>query len=1494
MAPHEDNEKDAERALEDTTEKQEPDLTSRDEPQQYLEVPHDPHKVGRRKYDNEEDGVLEKVVSAATDVSEASTAYPVQKPQVEYEKKPWYRRLNPLRRGQPPPVPEERIVSREYNASFLSIVLFHWITPIMTVGYKRTLELNDIWLVNPDRSSETLVTKLTASFKRRAARGERNPLLWAMYDTHRTEFLLGGTCALFSALLQVFSPFTTRYLIQFANEAWAAQNFGSPSPHIGHGIGLAIGITFMQICQSTATNQFIYRGMMTGGEARAVLINAIFEKSLKISNRAKAGGRALENEDSENGILGPEALSQKSVQRPALQRMISQRLHPKTGPKTTPNKGSGISGDGTGWNNGKIVNLMSVDTYRVDQASGMFHLLWTSPIQIAVVLVVLCVNLGYSALSGYALLVICVPALTKTIKILFRRRKKINKVTDQRVSLTQEILGSVRFVKFFGWETSFLERLKELRKREIKMIQVLLAIRNGINALAMAMPVFASMLSFITYALTDHHLDPARVFSSLALFNSLRLPLNLLPLVIGQVTDASASMGRIQDFLLEEEQKDEFHWDDTMDTAVEVDNASFTWERTATVDKEKVATFQTRQDLKDAKVAKKQTKKDDKEKRKSLKKGEVLPSSDASSEITQTEPFKINDLELSIGKHELIAVIGTVGSGKSSLLAALAGDMRKTSGKVHMAGTRAFCPQYAWIQNATLKENIQFGKPYRSKWYNSVIDACALRPDLEILPAGDQTEIGERGITLSGGQKQRLNIARAIYFDADIVLMDDPLSAVDAHVGRHIMDKAICGLMKDKCRILATHQLHVLNRCDRIIWMEDGHIQAIDTYENLMTSSVDFQKLMATTAQEDDAATKAENPEEQEEQPEKKVSKKKKKAVALMQQEERATKSVSWSVWGAYVKSSGWWGMWPLIAISLVLSQGSNIVTSLWLSWWVSNHFGYSTGAYIGIYAALGVMQATLMFVFATILSTAGTNASKKLLQNALTRVLRAPMSFFDTTPLGRITNRFSKDVDSMDNNLTDAMRMYFLTLGMIISVFALIIAYFHFFAVALGPLFILFLFAASYYRSSAREIKRHEAVLRSSVFARFSESISGVASIRAYGLQGYFTQRVREAIDDMNSAYYLTFANQRWLAVRLDFIGNLLVLTVAILVVTDRFSVNPSIAGLVLSYILAIVQMIQFTVRQLAEVENNMNATERLHYYGSQLDQEAPLKLREVPESWPQAGRIVFDNVEMRYRKELPLVLRGLSMDIRGGERIGIVGRTGAGKSSIMSALFRLNELSEGHIMVDDIDIASVGLFDLRSRLAIIPQDPTLFKGTIRSNLDPFNEHSDMELWSALRRADLVGDEHPPTPTKVAHTETAFASTSVVNAPATEKRIHLDSPVEDEGLNFSLGQRQLMALARALVRNSRIIVCDEATSSVDFETDERIQKTMREGFKGKTLLCIAHRLKTIINYDRICVMDKGQIAELDTPINLFEKGGIFRGMCDKSHITREDFFRDL
>ncbi|CAM1508323.1 Fc.00g051710.m01.CDS01 [Cosmosporella sp. VM-42] len=1395
----------------------------------------DDEKLENTKDSDDEDGpkgpdlhVTRTEASAATTVTRVTTAPPPQK-------KPWYKNMNPLRWGAPPPAPGERHISREYQAGFLSLLTFHWMAPLMTTGYKRSLELNDIWSVNPDRAADPMTQRVTASFKKRIERGDKYPLLWAIYESFKFEFLLGGACSLFSTILQVVTPFTLRYLIQFATDAWIAHKTGGPSPHIGRGIGLAFGITLMQVGQSLGTNHFIYRGMMLGGESRAVLIGLIYEKSMVISGRAKAGGH--------KETLPPDA---ETEDEKGAGKEKKKEKKGKKGKKGQPEH------DGTGWGNGRIVNLMSVDTYRIDQASALFHLTWTSPVACIITLVLLLVNLTYSALAGFALLVIGIPLLTKAIRLLFVRRRSINKITDQRVSLTQEILQSVRFVKYFGWEKAFLGRLGEYRAKEIHAIQVLLAIRNAINAVSMSLPIFASMLSFITYSLSNHDLAPAEVFSSLALFNGLRVPLNLLPLVLGQVIDAWSSLNRIQEFLLEEEMLEDMTVDTEGPDAINLKDTSFTWERTTTQEAE--------------------TKPGDKTKKAKKEQKPTPPRPGSSGEDTastlveEREPFKLQDINISIKRNELIAVIGSVGSGKSSLLSALAGDMRKTAGEVVFGASRAFCPQYAWIQNTTLRNNITFGKDLNKKWYQKVIKACALQADIDMLPSGDQTEIGERGITISGGQKQRLNIARAIYFDADIVLMDDPLSAVDAHVGRHIFDHAILGLMKDKCRILATHQLWVLSRCDRIVWMEGGKIQAVDTFDNLMREHTGFQTLLATTAVEKTEETPVDKPEGDV------VQMKKKKGAALMQQEERAVSSVSWSVYGAYVRASGSILNAPFIIFLLLLSQGANIMTSLWLSYWTSDKYGLSTGTYIGIYAGLGAVQALLMFAFSVMLSILGTNSSKVMLRRAVTRVLRAPMSFFDTTPLGRITNRFSRDVDVMDNNLTDAIRMFFFTMAMVTAVFILVISFFYWFAIALVPLYTLFILAASYYRSSAREVKRYESVLRSNVFAKFGEGLSGVASIRAYGLQDHFVKDLRKSVDDMNGAYYLTFANQRWLSIRLDFIGSLLVFTVAILVVASRFSINPSISGLVLSYILSIIGLMQFSIRQLAEVENAMNAVERLHYYGTEIEEEAPLHTVEVRKSWPEKGEIIFENVEMRYRENLPLVLQGLTMHVKGGERIGIVGRTGAGKSSIMSTLFRLVEISGGCITIDGLNISTIGLHDLRSRLAIIPQDPTLFRGTVRSNLDPFGEHDDLALWSSLRQADLVP------------ADATFEDTKKDNT-----RIHLDTVVEEDGLNFSLGQRQLMALARALVRGSQIIVCDEATSSVDMETDDKIQNTIATGFRGKTLLCIAHRLRTIIGYDRICVMDAGRIAELDTPLELWKKGGIFRSMCDRSGIRVED-----
>lgn len=562
--------------------------------------------------------------------------------------------------------------------------------------------------MNPDRAVEPLTQKVQESFHRRVKNGETNPLFWALHETFKFEFWLGGLCALITAILQVLAPFTLRFLIQFATDAYIANVRGGPPPPIKNGIGLAIGVTAMQIFQAFGVSHFIYRGMMIGGQSRGVLIGFIYEKAMVISGRAKAGGVKPsimpESDDADEVEKGKEtATDEKSA---------GKKKNKAKAKKGKPQQ------DGLGWANGRIVNLMSVDTYRIDQASALFHMMWTSPIVCLITLVLLLVNLTYSALAGFALLVVGVPALTKAIQSLFRRRKAINKITDQRVSLTQEILQSVRFVKYFGWEKAFIARLGEVRAKEIYSIQVLLAIRNAINAVSMSLPIFASMLSFIVYSLSNHDLAPAEVFSSLALFNGLRIPLNLLPLVLGQVTDAWSSMKRIEEFLMQEEQEEEVIYRPKGSNAVEMIDAAFTWERTTTQDPDKGTMAGAGKEKKGAKDSTKEGTSTPKP-----AKSQNSEEDSASTLVEEREPFKLQGLNFQINRNELVAVIGTVGSGKSSLLAALAGDMRKTHGDVVYGASRAFCPQYAWIQNTTLQNNITFGKDMDRDWYREVVRA---------------------------------------------------------------------------------------------------------------------------------------------------------------------------------------------------------------------------------------------------------------------------------------------------------------------------------------------------------------------------------------------------------------------------------------------------------------------------------------------------------------------------------------------------------------------------------------------------------------------------------------------------------------------------------------------------------------------------------------------------------------------------------------------------
>ncbi|OCL06061.1 P-loop containing nucleoside triphosphate hydrolase protein [Glonium stellatum] len=1333
-------------------------------------------------------------------------------------------RFNWLGRHSKPSIPENRQPIPEYHAGFFSLLTFSWMSPILATGYRRQLEVNDIWLINPNRRSRDLAAKLKASFQENHRNSAKRPLARALFQTFKTDMMIGGLAAFISSMIQVLVPFVVKYIITYAVQDYEARLLGIPGPAIGKGVGLVLSITIMQIFGSMGYNHFFYRGMLVGGQVRSALISMIFDKAMTISGRAKAGGEA--------------------------------------------------------WGNGRIVNLMSVDTSRIDQASGWFHMIWAAPLSLVVTIVLLLINLSYSALVGLALFFTATPLVAYIVRAMLKRREKINRDTDERITIMQEALQAIRFVKYYAWEDDFLKRLGAVRRREIRGIRYLLGHRNMGIAIGSTIPIFSSMLTFITSSLTNHALEPASTFSSLALFNQLRLPLIMFPMVIGLVSDALQSLTRIEQFFLAE---------DSMEMGVEcmdglalnLLDASFTWEKSTPpnpnerLNKGNSPSAKPRGEKTKEKEINLSSKTAAQEKTKGINIDVGKTPAASKDELeTQRPPFILNNINLQVYPSELIAVVGSVGSGKTSLLSAIAGDMRRISGTLQARGKRAFCAQVAWIQNATIRDNITFGHEFVEEEYDRVVEACSLDYDLQILPHGSFTEIGERGINLSGGQKQRVSLARAVYSGADVFLLDDPLGAVDAHVGAHIMEHAICGLLKDKCRILVTHQLHVLPRCDRIIIMDKGRVIACDSFENLMASNATFQRMMTsvTTQEREDEVLETEEVSTQQ-----KSSQKAQEALVLV--EDHQINGISKAVYLDYWKSTGSLLIPPFVLLILLVAQGGNIMTNLWLAWWSDNKFGLSTGVYIGVYSALGVSQGLLLLLAALGFTIFGTEASKNMLHRAVQRILRAPISFFDTTPLGRIMNRFSKDIDVMDNNLTESMRSACTTVSMLISIIILTIAYYYYFAIALVPLCIFYFACAVYYRSSALEIKRHESVFRSAVFAHFNEAIVGTATIRAYGMQTAFSTRLTDAIDDMDAAYYLTFANQRWLGVRLDVIGVVFLVVTGLLVVTNRFAVAPSISGLVLSYLVSITQTLLLAVRQVADAQNNMNAVERVHYYSTSIVEEAPAETMglDLPASWPERGHISFRDVRMRYREGLPMVLHGLSIEVQAGERLGIVGRTGAGKSSVMVALFRMVELAGGSIVIDGIDINSVGLKDLRGRLSIIPQDPALFRGTVRTNLDPFGRHSDLDLWTALRRAHLVDDG-----------EVAKA-VDQEGEESRHSRITLETVVEADGANFSLGQRQLMGLARALVRDSRIIVFDEATSSIDFESDLRVQETIAEGFKGRTVLCIAHRLKTIMGYDRVCVIDNGRVAELGTPLELYDGGGKFRAMCEQSQITREE-----
>ncbi|GAA5927818.1 uncharacterized protein JCM15063_006002 [Sporobolomyces koalae] len=1383
------------------------------------------------------------------------------------------------------------------SANWFSQLTFHWMQPMLNTGYQRTLVPTDLWKLNENFEAGHLSDLLLSNFEKRRAKveawnkaledgsfkpGPVRKIWWkvrktdgkrkvglalALSDTFFYRFWLAGVLKIISDGLNVTSPLVTRALITYGTGVYLAHRNvpGYTAQPIGVGIGLAFGLWGMQIVASFCLHHFFANSAGVGVLCRSALIASIYKKATTLSGKAK-----------------------------------------------------------TTISNGRLTNHIGTDVSRIDFCAGFFHMSWTAPIQIIVILIILLIQIGPSCLVGIGFLFIMIPPQSIAMKKMFGFRRKAMVWTDKRARLIQELLGGMKVIKFFAWEIPYLKKLQGYRAKEMKQVRNLLISRAATTGVAMSLPTLATVLAFVTYAGTGHQQDAANIFTSFTLFQLLRMPLMMLPMSLSTITDAHNALGRLTEVFLAEERENTFKIDPTAKEAVRVVDADFKWESPPPDEggpktkKQQKALAATKKG--EAKKAKKEAKAAKKAAKLELKLDENAPidaqtaeqSGDATGEISgpntaaataspiekeEKELMQLRGINLKIPKGQLCAVVGAVGSGKSSLLQALVGEMKRTKGEIAFGGSIAYAAQQAWMQSCSLRDNILFGRAYDEAKYKRVIQDACLEADIEMLPYGDQTDIGEKGVTLSGGQKQRVNIARTLYYDADIVLLDDPLSAVDAHVGKHLFDNAICGSLAHKTRILVTHALHFLPRCDYIICLENGKISQEGTYAELVSDRDGaFSALMEEFG--GDLEEKKEEEEAKEEEAIEEAGSKGKKATdkpvakALMQEEERATGSVDRRVYLRIFKLARGCITFTLLVAAVVLQQAAQVVGSYFLVWWQDDQFNKPSGFYEGMYALLGVLQAVFSFVMGLATSWIGWEVSRAIHAGAIQGILHAPMSFFDTTPLGRITNRFSKDIDTIDNVLTDSFRMFVSTLGSVLGSIVLIAIVQQWFLLVVAAILCLYAFAASFYRQSARELKRLDNLLRSSLYAHFSESLSGLPTVRAYGEIPKFVKQNQEFLDIENRAYYLTVINQRWLGLRLDFFGSCLTFAVAMFSVGTAKNVSPSQTGLILSYILTISQAFSWMVRQGAEVENDMNSVERLFSYfppslsaTSTLPSEAPAVIEDskLPAEWPHAGAIEFKKVFMSYRPDLPPVLKGLSLTVGAGERIGVVGRTGAGKSSLMTLLFRIVEVTSGEITIDGVDISKIGLADLRSRLSIIPQDAVLFNGTLRTNLDPFEEHDDATLHDALKRAWLIDRDSAPAPAPQDKAD------SGASTPSSKPRFTLDLQIEDEGSNLSVGERSLVSLARALVKDSKIIILDEATASVDFATDSRIQETIRTEFKHKTLLIIAHRLRTVIDADRILVMDQGQVAEFDRPLNLFRQGGIFHSMCERSGISASD-----
>lgn len=1058
---------------------------------------------------------------------------------------------------------------------------------------------------------------------------------------------------------------------------------------------------------------------------------------------------------------------------------------------------------------GEVINLMSVDATRVFDFLLFFHHVWSAPLQVSVAMSLLWQFVGVSALAGLAVLVTIIPIQSRLVVAMARVRREAITLGDVRIRDVEELLAAIRVLKAYAWERAFAQRVAKVHGEEL-VLYLRVGVLRALNSLLLqAAPVLVSVTTWAFYAnVFENELTPERVFASLTIFGLIKPAIWSIPTVVTTGIDAYVSACRINAFL----ERDEVSGaagggpDDPppqkaaapTPTGIEIRNASFGW------------------------------------------RGAPGPA--------------VQALSLTVQPGQLCIVTGPVGAGKSTLLQALFGETETWGdGAVAVRGTTAYVAQQAWIQNASLRNNILFGRPWDPVRYRTVVDACALRADLAQLPAGDQTEIGERGVTLSGGQRQRVSLARAVYHDADVMVLDDVLAAVDAHVGKHIFDHLLGpqGLLRSKVVVFATHQTAYVPDADLHLALSgsgavvhcgppaEGLRQADDSADGSdRDNEQDGGKAGKNDFGEEGAFSGASK---------------------LTEDEDREIGSVDRQVYWTYIKACGV-GIASVLLSLFVVRQTIDVLTDYWLSLWSTDSYERGAGFYLTVYGSLSGGAVALRAVALLVFVVAGIRTARVLHNGMLDALMLAPVSLYDVTPTGRITNRFSSDIMVVDQVLPTTLQMLLTNAFVLVGVVSLNVAAFPIFLAPLALLIALYRQLFAFYVSSSRELKRLSSISKSPMYSFFGETLEGLVTVRAYGAQAVarFITRSDKLIGAHSQVFLFEQTLNRWLGVRLESVGTGMVLAMGMIVATTK-GIDPGLAGLTLAYALSITNSLNWTVRHLADLEAQMCAVERIGYFSSvdaEIDHDDGDR---VPSDWPSAGRIEFDKIVARYRPELPDVLRGLSLTIAAGQKVGIVGRTGSGKSSMLLVVLRILRLRAGRVLVDGVDIDTISAHTLRSRLAFIPQDPALFGGSMRFNLDPVGAHSDEAIWTALDKAHL-GDH-------------------------VRARGGLEAACQRDSL--SVGQRQLLCMARALLRQSRVLCIDEATASLDHDTDAAIQKMLRTEFRHATVLTIAHRLQTVLDSDQILVLGAGKILEVDEPARLLEReGGVLREMVRAARAT--------